>query len=898
MNRAFLVLSTLVAIFVAHAECLADSWRAGVAKTKITPDEFMLMAGYGSRTEPADGKLTELWAKALVLEDAAGQRGVLITLDLVGIDRALSNRICESLGSAHHLERQRIAICTSHTHTGPAVGMNLGPLHYLVATPEHQKQIDTYTLQLHDKVVGVVKDAIDKLQPAELRWGSGHCTFAVNRRENKPYDNVPQWRTDGVLKGPVDHDVPVLTVRNENGNLNSVLFGYACHATVLGVRQWSGDYPGYAQIELEQRHPDCVAMFWAGCGADQNPLPRRTVELAQHYGRCLADAVDAVVMTSAMTPVRGELLTDYREIDLPLGELPTKAQLEEDARSANRFVASRAKMLLEKIDAAPLSQTYPYPISSWKLGNEIQFVFLGGEVVVDYAMRLKTEFNEKKTWVAGYANDVMAYIPSRRVLFEGGYEGGGAMVYYGLPTVWAPTVEEDIVGEVRRQLNGLERQTAVDLGGRLELFVDDYLVDSIEGGITKQTMLPEPKEVVFVADQPWEGNTSGYYTLFQDGDLYRMIYRGWQHDENKKAAHPEVTCYAESKDGIHWTKPKLGLFEWNGSKANNIVWIGAGSHNFTAFRDDRPGVEPTARFKALGGSGGKGGLSRGLLPFISPDCKNWKTLRDEPVITNGAFDSQNLAFWDSDRKEYRAYWRYFGNGVRAIRTATSTDFVVWENEADLTFPEGTPSEHLYTNAIQKYFRAPHLFIGFPTRYEPKSQQVEPILMTSRDGVHFKRWPDAVVPRTAPEDRNHNRSNYMAWGMFQLPDQTDTFSVYATENYYEKTPGRLRRFVYRTDGFVAVRAKGEAGRLTTRPLVYDGEPLLLNFKTREGGEMIVRALDRSGKVVGVSETMTGDSVEAMVRWTRPIDNHHSVVRLRFDMRDADLYSLRLHNHKED
>ncbi|MEM7474562.1 MAG: neutral/alkaline non-lysosomal ceramidase N-terminal domain-containing protein [Planctomycetota bacterium] len=889
MNRLLAVLTILCVLTGTHFVYAAEQWRAGVAKANITPDEFMLMAGYGARTEPALGKLTDLWAKALVLEDATGQQGVVITLDLVGVDRLLANKVCESLKTEYGLGRKQIAICTSHTHTGPVVGMNLGPLHYLVASKAHQNQIEAYAAQLHAKIVGIVGDAIAAMQPAKLHWGSGHCDLAVNRRENKPYDKVPEWRTAGELKGPVDYDVPVLSVRDNSGSLLSVLFGYACHATVLGDRQWSGDYPGFAQIELEERHPGCVAMFWAGCGADQNPLPRKTAELARHYGRRLANAVESVILTSTMTPVSSELLMEYQEIDLPLADLPSKQQLGEDASSADRFVAARAKVLLEEMDRAPLKETYPYPVSCWRIGNDIKFVLLGGEVVVDYAVRLKTELDGTRTWVAGYANDVMAYIPSRRVLLEGGYEGGGAMVYYGLPTVWSPKIEENIVNEVLRQSVKLDRQTPLDIGSRLELFVDDFLVDSTQGDVTKALMKPEPREVVLVADQPWEGNTSGYFTLFRDGDLYRMIYRGWQHDKNKKAAHPEVTCYAESRDGIHWKRPNLGFFEWDGSKENNIVWLGQGTHNFTAFRDDNPNADPAFQFKAFGGSGGQGGLSRGLLPLGSADCKSWKLLKDKPVITHGAFDSQNLAFWDTDRKEYRAYWRYFVDGVRAIRTATSKDFLKWENEADLTYGETTPTEDLYTNAIQKYFRAPHLFIGFPTRFEPKSQQVEPVLMTSRDGVHFNRWSDPVVPRTAPQDRNHNRSNYMTWGMFQLPGKPEEISVYATENYYEETPGRLRRFVYRTDGFVALRAN-QQGAMTTRPLKYNGGNLRLNYKTRDTGTLVVEVLDQSGKVVGVSKKMSGDSIDELVQWESPFSKQTTVLRLRFQMEDVDLFSL--------
>jgi len=425
----------------------------------------------------------------------------------------------------------------------------------------------------------------------------------------------------------------------------------------------------------------------------------------------------------------------------------------------------------------------------------------------------------------------------------------------------------------------------IDVGSRLELFVDDHLIGEVSGDVCQQLLKPEPKDVVFVADESWEGNTSGYYTYFRDGDTYRMIYRGWQHDEKMKAAHKEVTCYAESKDGIQWTKPNLGLFEWNGSKENNIVWLGPGTHNFTAFRDDNPATPDESRYKAFGGGRG------GLLPFQSPDCKNWSLIQEKPVITHGAFDSQNLAFWDTDRGEYRAYWRFFGNGVRAIRTATSKDFITWENEADLAYTEGTPLEHLYTNAIQKYFRAPHLFIGFPTRYEPRSQQVEPILMTSRDGYTFHRYADPVIPRTAPKDRNHNRSNYMAWGMFQLPGKPNEISVYATENYYERTPGRVRRFVYRVDGFVALRGGVDGGQVTTKPLRYRGQRLLLNYIVRPGGSVMVEALNEPGDVIGKSKQLSDDAVDAPVAWEQEPGLARGVIQLRFTLKNADVFSLR-------
>lgn len=460
MYRRLLLTVMTVLLLSAAAPGGDSAWKAGAAKVAITPNETMWMAGYAARTRPADGKLTELWAKAIVLEDHAGHRGVILTLDLVGIDRVLSQNICNSLAEQYGLQREQIAICCSHTHSGPVVGHNLGPLHYLLLDERQRQAVDAWVKIFQKQAVAVVGAAIDQLAPSELTWGSGTATFSVNRRENPPA-TVPLARTEDKLVGPSDYDVPVLAIRDAEQNLTAVLFGYACHATTLSGYQWSGDYPGYAQIDLETEHPGCVALFFAGCGADQNPLPRGTEHLARHYGQRLATAVDTVLLTSQMHPVEGTLRTSYAEIDLPLGTLPTQDEIQLNAKSENPYEAARAKLLLEGIDEGrPLCQTYPYPVSAWSIGTDLQLVTLGGEVVVDYANRLKSELTGKQTWVAGYANDVMAYIPSRRVLGEGGYEGGGAMVYYGLPTAWSPEIENDIVKEVHRQIDVLSAPEA------------------------------------------------------------------------------------------------------------------------------------------------------------------------------------------------------------------------------------------------------------------------------------------------------------------------------------------------------------------------------------------------------------------------------------------------------
>jgi len=447
-----LILATLLLAPLPHVVAGNANWRFGTARVEITPTEPMSMAGYGGRDGPAEGQLTPLWAKALVLQDADGRRVVLVTLDLVGIGRPTMQLVCEQLHQQYDLQREQVALCASHTHTGPALADTLRPLHYFIVDRVLQQRIDDYTGALRDQIVQLVGRALDSMQPGSLSWGNGTATFAVNRRNNSESE-VPRLRSDGKLQGPIDHDVPVLAIRDEAGQLKAIVFGYACHATVLSFYQWSGDYPGFAQIELEKAHPDCQAMFWAGCGADQNPLPRRTVEYAKQYGGRLAAAVDRA-LGSGMKTMPPRLRATYNEIDLPLAELPTREAIEQDTKSDNQYTRARARSLLKQMaDHGGLDESYPYPVQTWQIGDDVQWVFLGGEVVVDYALRLKQELRGTNTWVAGYANDVMAYIPSRRVLNEGGYEGGEAMVYYGLPTTWAPAVEEEVVRSVHEQLD-------------------------------------------------------------------------------------------------------------------------------------------------------------------------------------------------------------------------------------------------------------------------------------------------------------------------------------------------------------------------------------------------------------------------------------------------------------
>jgi hypothetical protein len=408
----------------------------------------MWLAGYAARNKPSEGAVHDLWAKAIALEDPTGRRAVLLTIDLCGIGRDLSGRVRDQVKSRHGLDRDRIVVACSHTHSGPVVGGNLLTMFSL--DDEQRRRIAAYTQTLETAMVDVVAAAFEHMQDVRLGWGTGRCDFAVNRRNNKEAD-VPELKRRLALQGPVDHDVPVLRAVRADGTPLAIVFGYACHCTVLSGYQVCGDYAGFAQIELEGRHPGAQAMYVAGCGADQNPLPRRSLELAARYGKELAASVDDV-LSAPLQPIDGPLSSSYEEIPLALAALPSRAQIERDAASSNFHVASRARLLLETIASrGQLDRTYPYPVQAWRLGG-LDWFFLGGEVVVDYALRVKRNLGTSHTWVSSYCNDVMAYIPSKRVLNEGGYEAEGAMLFYGLPTRWSDEVEEAIIAAVARRI--------------------------------------------------------------------------------------------------------------------------------------------------------------------------------------------------------------------------------------------------------------------------------------------------------------------------------------------------------------------------------------------------------------------------------------------------------------
>jgi hypothetical protein len=487
----------------------------------------------------------------------------------------------------------------------------------------------------------------------------------------------------------------------------------------------------------------------------------------------------------------------------------------------------------------------------------------------------------------------------------------------------------------------------IDIGTRRELFVDDFLIGQLSGQAEQRLHHPEIKEIVMVHDKPWEGSGSGYHSVFRDGDLYRMYYKSWQltvtPGKVNTGEHPLFCCYAESNDGIHWRKPELGLHEFRGSKANNIVIPSGkmgkanpdGGHP-AVFKDDNPAAAPDAKYKAIVRSNSP----KGLLALKSADGLRWSPMVETPVITDGAFDSQNLAFWDATSGVYRAYWRYFTGGTtdeknwkptgdRAIRTASSKDFIHWENQHDLSYVD-SPSEQLYTNQVKPYHRAPHVLLGFPTRYvergwspsmkalpelehrewRAKASQrygtaiTEGLFMASRDGVKFKRWNEAFLPPGIERPGTWNYGHqYIAWQMVEtksaLEGAPNELSLYAGENYWTGRSSELRRYTLRLDGFVSINAPMKGGELITKPITFKGGRLSMNFASSVAGGIRVEIQEADGKAIpgfalADAEPQFGDTIDRTVAWKNGSDVSAlagRTVRLRFVLKDADLYSIK-------
>lgn len=419
----------------------------GVAQVDITPAFPVRLHGYASRAEESKGVQLRLRAKALAFGGDEQGPSVLITVDGLGVPDAVAEALMKRLAGKANIKRERLAIGASHTHSAPMLS-GVAPNIFGKPIPgEHQAHIDQYTRQLIDQLEALVLAALADRKPALVSWGEGKVGFAVNRRVSRTAGQVAFGENP---KAPVDHALPVLRVTDPSGGIRAILVNYACHCTTLDPADnlISSDWAGYAQEAIEADHPGCIALTLIGCGADANPAQRTSLEVCKKHGRSLADEVNRVIAGS-LTALSGPPVTRFRSVSLPLDTLPTRAQLEALVK-AGSYPGYNAQTQLAKLDrGGKLEEAFPYPIQTWQFGDKLMMVFLAGEVVVDYALRLKQELDPKRLWVTAYANDAPCYIASERILQEGGYEGGGAMVFYAKPTRLKPGVEDIIINTVR-----------------------------------------------------------------------------------------------------------------------------------------------------------------------------------------------------------------------------------------------------------------------------------------------------------------------------------------------------------------------------------------------------------------------------------------------------------------
>ncbi len=421
-------------------------WKAAAGAVSITPDEPVWMAGYASRDKPSEGKVHDLFAKVLVVEDSDGHRLAIVTTDLIGITPELRFGV-EVIADKFGLSPESLLMNASHTHCGPELRGDR--LVRFGIDAEYAAMSHAYVRQVATKIGGLIGQTIGRLEESRLVYSHARAGFAMNRRLPTPggFINSPN------PEGPVDHNVPVLRVESAEGKLTAVLFGYACHATTLSFQQLCGDYPGFAQAYLEESHPGTVALFLNGCSGDQNPYPRRSLALAQQHGRALANGVETALETKSIREIDGPLSVALEYTTLKFAGPPTREEIEAELSSSNKYERFHGQALLEELkQTGEVRIEYDrFPIQAVQFGDDLTLVAICGEVVVDYALRLKRELagdNQNLIWVAGYSNYVFGYLPSERVLREGGYEGARAMTYTTFPGPFDPSVEDRVVAKV------------------------------------------------------------------------------------------------------------------------------------------------------------------------------------------------------------------------------------------------------------------------------------------------------------------------------------------------------------------------------------------------------------------------------------------------------------------
>jgi hypothetical protein len=452
--RLILALATATALFAAQPA--ATPWQAGVATRKLTPDGSIWMAGYANRTAPSNGVEQDIFAKALTLDDGAGGRVVIVTFDLIGVPHSLREFVERECARQFNLKPAEILLNASHTHTGPQVSPDRMMLERAFSRGAKKEDVDAvkrFETFLQTTTVELIGASLAAVSPARLEFSQARAGFAMNRRRPEAggsYSNNPN------PAGPVDHDVPVLKVTGAEGKIRALLFGYACHNTTLSGSKISGDYAGFAQEYLESSYAGATALFMMGCGGDQNPYPRRGMvpnrpveELARDHGRALANAV-STALAAVARPIRPPLRGAFDRASLEYTPLAQDVLAKFQAPDHTPPVIQRAQELARKLQAGQRPPALQCPVQVIQFGQDLTLVAIGGEVVVDYSLRLKKELQgPAAVWVAGYSNDVFGYLASQRVIEEGGYEGGGANIrILNHPGPFTPAAEEAIISKV------------------------------------------------------------------------------------------------------------------------------------------------------------------------------------------------------------------------------------------------------------------------------------------------------------------------------------------------------------------------------------------------------------------------------------------------------------------
>jgi hypothetical protein len=439
MNHRFRTL-LLLALLATGSAAPARDLPVGVARVDITPGYPVRLNGFGFRRKESEGVTQRIWAKALAIGDEEEGPAVLIAADTLGVPDELTLEMADRLARRIGMKRERLTITATHTHTAPMLREVSPTIFGTPIPPEHQANIDRYTREFTEKLEEVALAAVKDIRPSRLSWGIGTVKFAVNRR------------TPG---GPADHDLPALFASDADGRVRAVYFSYACHAVTLSHNKVSGDWAGFAQEEVERRFPGAVALASVGCGADSNPssgVVGDNVAACAAQGRQIADAVERL-FAEGPVPIASKPEIRYSRIDLPFDGPRTRAEWEERSWSADGALAHHARLNLARIEGGvPLPTRMTYPIQTWLFGDRLAVVFIPGEPVVDYSLRLKREFDRNRLWVNGYANESRCYLPSDRIWKEGGYEGGDAMVYYDRPHRFAQGVEQKVIDAVAAQL--------------------------------------------------------------------------------------------------------------------------------------------------------------------------------------------------------------------------------------------------------------------------------------------------------------------------------------------------------------------------------------------------------------------------------------------------------------